>query len=157
VLKKIALFIHYYQYKLLKLNAYYYYLLLKSCGKRLKVWGKCYIKNPHNIELGDDVSINDGAYLNGLGGIVIGHNVSVSAHAIIVSTSIDPDKLIKEKVHINKNIFIGNNVQIGAGAIILGGVTIGDNVLIGAGAVVTKNIESNCVVVGNPSRVLKKI
>ena len=37
------------------------------------------------------------------------------------------------------------------------GVTIGDNVVTGAGSVVTKDIESNCVAVGNPCRVIKKI
>ena len=47
---------------------------------------------------------------------------------------------------------IGNNVFIGAGAIILCGVSIGDNVIVGAGSVVTNNIPSNLVVGGNPAR-----
>lgn len=49
---------------------------------------------------------------------------------------------------------IGNNVFIGAGAIILCGVSIGDNVIVGAGTVVTHNIPSNLVVGGNPARVI---
>lgn len=52
---------------------------------------------------------------------------------------------------------IGNNVKICAGAIVIGDIEIGDNVVIGAGAVVTKNVPANCVVVGNPSRIIKKI
>lgn len=51
---------------------------------------------------------------------------------------------------------IGNNVFVGANVVIIGNITIGDNVIIGAGAVVTKNVPSNCIVVGNPARVLKK-
>jgi len=51
---------------------------------------------------------------------------------------------------------IGNNVDIGANVCIIGGVTIGDNVIIGAGSVVTKDVLSDCVVVGNPARVLEK-
>jgi len=51
---------------------------------------------------------------------------------------------------------IGNNVDIGANVCIIGGVTIGDNVIIGAGSVVTKDVPSDCVVVGNPARVLEK-
>lgn len=51
---------------------------------------------------------------------------------------------------------IGNNVWIGAGAIILNGVTIGDGAVIGAGAVVTKDVEPYSVVVGNPAKVIKK-
>lgn len=51
-------------------------------------------------------------------------------------------------------IKIGNNVYIGSSSLILPGVIIGDNVLIGAGSVVTKSIPSNCVVGGNPARIL---
>lgn len=50
---------------------------------------------------------------------------------------------------------IGDNVYIGAGAIIMNPVTIGDNVVIGAASVVTKDIPSNCVVAGNPAKVIK--
>ncbi|MBK0378021.1 serine acetyltransferase [Mucilaginibacter segetis] len=49
---------------------------------------------------------------------------------------------------------IGNNVNIGANASIIGDITIGNNVLIGAGAVVVKNIPDNSIVVGNPARIL---
>ena len=51
---------------------------------------------------------------------------------------------------------IGNNCYIGAGSIILTPVTIGDNVIIGAGSVVTKDIPSNCVVAGNPAKVVRR-
>lgn len=50
---------------------------------------------------------------------------------------------------------IGNNVYIGANAVIIGDITIGDNVVIGAGAVVTKDTPSNVVVVGNPAKIIK--
>lgn len=51
---------------------------------------------------------------------------------------------------------IGNNVDIGANVCIIGDVTIGDNVIIGAGSVVVKSIPDNCVVVGNPARILER-
>ena len=57
----------------------------------------------------------------------------------------------------NKDIHIGNNVWIGAGAIVLPGVTIGENSVIGAGSVVTKDIPANVVAVGNPCRVMREI
>lgn len=57
----------------------------------------------------------------------------------------------------NLDVHIGNNVWIGAGAVILPGVTIGDNTVIGAGSVVTKDIPSDSVAVGNPCRVLRAI
>ena len=56
-----------------------------------------------------------------------------------------------------KPIKIGNNVWIGGNVIVLPGVNIGDNVVIGAGSVVTKDIPANCVAVGNPCRVIRKI
>ena len=51
---------------------------------------------------------------------------------------------------------IGNNVKICCHAIVIGGIVIGDNVTIGAGTVVRHNIPSNCVVVGNPARIVKQ-
>lgn len=54
-------------------------------------------------------------------------------------------------------ITVGNNVWIGAGTIVLGGVTIGDNTVIGAGSVVTKSIPANVVAVGVPCRVMREI
>ena len=54
-------------------------------------------------------------------------------------------------------VTIGDNVWIGGSVTILAGVTIGDNVTIGAGSVVTRDIPSNCVAVGNPCHVIKKL
>jgi len=56
---------------------------------------------------------------------------------------------------INKKI--GNDCFIGANVTILPGITIGDRVVVGAGSVVTKNVESDTVVCGNPAKVLKKL
>ncbi len=52
---------------------------------------------------------------------------------------------------------IGNNVYIGAGAVIMNPVNIGDNVIIGAGSVVTKDIPSNCIVAGNPAKIIRNL
>lgn len=129
----------------------------KSCGDLVKFYGNCMIKNPVNIKVGTNVTFNDGVYLNGLGGIEIGNNVSISALSILVSTGLDPNSLKSTKQHINSKIIIGSNVQIGVGAIILSGVIIGDNVIVGAGSVVTKNIQSNCIVAGNPAVLIREL
>ncbi len=157
MLKEIFLLIHHLSYRLLNIKAFYYTKIFKNCGKGFTLWGNCYIKNPHKIELGNNVSINDGAYLNGMGGIEIGNNVSISTLSIIVSTGLNSDMLNIKKEHINKKILIGNNVQIGAGAIVLSGISIGNNVIVGAGSVVTNDINDNCVVAGNPAKILKYI
>ena len=51
---------------------------------------------------------------------------------------------------------IGDNVSIMANALVFGGIKIGNNVTIGAGSVVTKDVPDNCVVVGNPARIIRK-
>lgn len=57
----------------------------------------------------------------------------------------------------NASVHIGRNCWIGAGVIIVPGITVGDNVVIGAGSIVTKDIPSNVLAVGNPCRVLREI
>lgn len=50
---------------------------------------------------------------------------------------------------------IGNNVDIGSNTCIIGAITIGDNVTIGAGSVVVKDVPSNCIIAGNPAKIIK--
>ena len=57
----------------------------------------------------------------------------------------------------NAPVRIGENCRIGAGAIVLPGVTIGDNTVIGAGSVVTRDIPANVVAIGSPCRVMRPI
>lgn len=57
----------------------------------------------------------------------------------------------------NMPIRIGKNCWLGAGVIVMPGITIGDNVVIGAGSIVTKDIPSNVVAVGNPCRILREV
>ena len=52
---------------------------------------------------------------------------------------------------------IGDNVEVGANVVIIGEIEIGNNVTIGAGSVVIKNVPSNCVVAGNPARIIKQL
>ena len=65
---------------------------------------------------------------------------------------------LREQVYqYNMPVHIGRNCWIGAGAVIMPGVSIGDNTVIGAGSVVTKDIPANVVAVGNPCRVMREI
>lgn len=57
----------------------------------------------------------------------------------------------------DKRPIIGNNVSLGANVTIIGGVHVGDNVVVGAGSVVVKDIPDNCVVAGNPARIIRRI
>ena len=99
-----------------------------------------------NLTLVDDTHIYVGDYT------MFGPNVTVATAA----HPIDPDFRMPVTQY-NKAVYIGKNCWIGAGAIILSGVTIGDNTVIGAGSVVTKDIPANVVAVGNPCKVLRAI
>ena len=99
-----------------------------------------------NLTLVDDCDIYVGD------SFMFGPNVTVA----VAGHPIDPD-LRRKVAQFNIPVRIGNNVWIGAGAVILPGVTIGDNSVIGAGSIVTKDIPANVVAVGNPCRVLREI
>ena len=81
-------------------------------------------------------------------GIFIGAYSGISRGAVILTH----DHVLGDKVH--RNTKIGNNVFVGINSIILAGVTINDNVIISAGSVVKRNIPSNCIVEGNPAKVV---
>lgn len=99
-----------------------------------------------NLTLVDDTHIYIGDYT------MIGPNVTVAsaAHPIL-------PELRQKAYQYNVPVKIGKNCWIGAGAVIVPGVTVGDNSVIGAGSVVTKDIPPNTVAVGNPCRVMREI
>ena len=99
-----------------------------------------------SLTLVDDADIYVGDYT------MIGPNVTIATagHPILPT-------LRQKAYQYNMSVHIGKNCWIGAGAVILPGVTIGDNTVIGAGSIVTKDISANVVAVGNPCRVLREI
>ena len=99
-----------------------------------------------NLTMVDDTHIYVGDYT------MIGPNVTIATagHPIL------PE--LREKAYqYNQPVCIGRNCWLGAGVVVLPGVTIGDNSVIGAGSIVTKDIPANVVAVGNPCRVLREI
>jgi galactoside O-acetyltransferase len=99
-----------------------------------------------NLTLVDDTHIYVGDYT------MFGPNVTIAtaAHPIL-------PEMRMPATQYNKPVNIGKNCWIGAGSIILPGITIGDNSVIGAGSVVIKDIPENVVAVGNPCKVLREI
>lgn len=99
-----------------------------------------------HLTLVDDTHIYVGDYT------MFGPNVTVATagHPIL-------PELRLEGYQYNAPVHIGKNCWIGAGALIMPGITIGDNVVIGAGSVVTKDIPDNTVAVGNPCKVLRQV
>ena len=124
----------------------------------------CYIESPLHTNWGRHTHFGNNVYANfnltlvDDTDIFIGDSVMIGPNVTIATAGhpIDPE-LRKKVAQYNIPVRIGNNVWIGAGAVVLPGVSIGENTVIGAGSIVTKDIPANVVAVGNPCRVLREI
>ncbi len=90
------------------------------------------------------------------GGILTGHPYSTILNANAIGENFYVNHLVTVGAVDGKRPTIGDNVSINTGSIVIGDINIGNNVVIGAGSVVVKDIPDNCVVVGNPARIIKK-
>ncbi|HAS8452256.1 TPA: acyltransferase [Vibrio vulnificus] len=124
---------------------------------KVAIYGAFDIVNPEGFRFGSGLSINPYVYINATSNITLGENVSLSAHSALISTGLIYENGQLLTAHYSKDIAIGSNVHIGAGAIVLPGVTICDNVIVGAGAIVTKSIHDSGVYAGMPCKKLKKL
>lgn len=111
-----------------------------------------------HVHIGNQVYANFNLTLVDDGHIFIGDYTMIGPNVTIATAGHPIMPELREKgLQFNVDVHIGKNVWIGAGAVIVPGVTIGDNTVIGAGSVVTKDIPANVVAVGNPCRVLREI
>lgn len=130
-----------------------------------EVGENCYLQPPFyanwggaHLHLGNNIYANFNLTLVDDGHIRIGDSTMIGPNVMIATASHPVLPALRQKaLQYNVDVFIGSNVWIGAGAILLPGVRIGDNSVIGAGSVVTKDIPENVVAVGNPCRVLRPI
>jgi maltose O-acetyltransferase len=105
-----------------------------------------------NIILGHGVYLNAGCTILDTASVRIGDATMLGPNVQIYCAEHHKDPVQRRAgLEIAKPIDIGENVWIGGGAIILGGVRIGDEAIVGAGAVVTKNVPANMTVAGNPA------
>ena len=125
----------------------------------------CYIEPPlhanwagAHVHFGNNVYANFNLTLVDDTDIYVGDKVMFAPNVTVATAGhpINPE-LRYQAMQYNIPVHIGNNVWIGANAVVLPGVTIGDNSVIGAGSVVTKDIPANVVAVGNPCRVIREI
>lgn len=130
-----------------------------------EIGDNCYIEPPfhstfggEHVHFGNHIYANFGLTLVDDTHIYVGDNTMFGPHVTVATAGhpIDPTLRAKEYQY-NMAVHIGKNCWIGAGALILPGVTIGDNTVIGAGSVVTKDIPSSVVAVGNPCRVMRDV
>ena len=125
----------------------------------------CYIEPPFHANFGGKhVHFGKGIYANFNLTLVDDTHIYVGDHTmfapnVTVATAGHPilPELREQGYQYNMPVHIGRNCWLGAGVLVMPGVTIGENTVIGAGSVVTKDIPANVVAVGNPCRVLRPI
>lgn len=139
-----------------------------SIGKNFQTGNKVNIRELNKI--GDYVSIGTGSVLEHH--INIGNRVRIHSQVFVPEFSqLDDDCWLGPNVVLTNarypkhpltkkeldGVKVGKNAKIGANSTVLPGILIGDNSLVGAGSVVTKNVEKDAIVIGNPAKFIKKI
>ena len=144
--------------------------LQKERGEMLKklfaeVGENCYIEPPFHsnfggkhCHLGNNIYFNFGVTLVDDTHVYIGDSTMLGPNVVIATAGhpILPELRVKAYQY-NATVHIGKNCWLGAGVIVLPGITIGDNTVVGAGSVVTKDLPPNVIAAGNPCRVLREI
>ena len=146
----------------LPFNAPKEYLLFKLLG--IRHGRSIYIEPPFrcdygkHIEIGDNFYANSGCIIIDVARVKIGDNVMFGPNVAVITAGHPIHHEIRNtKFEYGIPVTIGDNVWIGANAVLLPGVHIGDNTVIGAGSVVTKDIPSGVVAVGNPCKPVREI
>lgn len=125
----------------------------------------CYIEPPlhanwagKHVHFGKNVYVNFSLTLVDDTHIYVGDNTMIGPNVTIATGSHPVLPALRDRqMQFNMPVHIGRNCWLGAGCIVLPGVTIGDNTVVGAGSVVTHDLPANVVAVGNPCRVLRAV
>lgn len=108
-----------------------------------------------NILIGDHVRIGPGVIVGAHAPVVMEDYVRISQYATIETAGLDLNQPLPYP-HVSRPIVLKRGAWIGAGAMVLGGVTVGENAVVGAGVIVTRDIPPGAILVGQPPRQLDR-
>lgn len=134
-------------------------MMLERCasvGTDVQLRMPVVIYHPQDLTIGDHVSIGEFTHIRASGGVLIGSRVLIASHVVITSRE-HPKNLPRYGITVDGPIEIGDDVWIGANAVILPGVRVGEGSIVAAGAVVAKNVPPFTVVGGVPAKVLSTV
>ncbi len=139
--------------------AYRVYLVGKAINDEKKAQqipsGLSSLSRLDKVEIQDNVSFGGEVMILGGGEVQIGRNTMIGAGTIIHTSTHDYNLHPMNEKRIDLNVIIGQNVWIGAGAIIMPGVTVGSFAVVGAGSVVTRDVQEGTIVAGVPAKIIK--
>ncbi len=127
--------------------------LLRQCaavGEQVRLRWPVVVYDPGALRLGSRIDIGEFTHIRANGGVTIGDRVLIASHVVITSRS-HPIELPRFGVAQDAPVVIEDDVWIGAGAIVLPGVTVGRGAIVAAGAVVTKSVAPGTIVAGVPA------
>jgi maltose O-acetyltransferase len=145
-----------------RLWSYLWCAFLKCYGvirtRRLstRTFGLFHLLNARNVSFGERCCLNTGVLIQGRCRVSIEDDVVLSPRCMLLDSGLDPVVMRAGGVnkHIESFIVVEKGAWIGAGAIVLSGVTVGEYSIVGAGSVVIKDVPAHATVVGNPARLL---
>jgi len=131
--------------------------LLGAGGDTAVIRPPFYVDYGYNIRLQAGVFLNYGCVFLDVCPIEVGRGVEMGPYVQIISADHPRDPAVRAQgLEFGRPVRLGDGVWIGAGAIVLPGVTVGDGAIIGAGAVVTRDVAPGQTVAGNPARPLER-
>ncbi len=115
-------------------------------------WGGHFVRVGHHVFANFGLTLVDDTH------ITIGDYTMIGPNVVLATAGHPVLPVLREQgLQYNAPIVIGRNCWLGAGVLVMPGVTIGDNTVVGAGSVVTKDLPADVVAVGNPCRILRQI
>lgn len=131
--------------------------LLPNCEHVVHIEPPFHCDYGYNIECGENVFFNVNCVVLDSMKVKIGSNVMFGPGVHIYTATHPLNKIERRKNESSKSVTIGNDCWIGGQVVICPGITIGSGSVIGAGAVVTKDVPEDCLAVGNPAKVIRKL
>jgi len=146
-----------YPVRMIRLRGIAYRFRFRQCGWATTIDKYVNIRGAKFVTVGEYCVLNSFLHIwAGTSGLIIGNRVMIGSHTAITTLTHDyHQEDIRFLPAVDKRIVIGDDVWIGAHAVILPGVTIGRGAVVGAGAVVTKDVPEGAIVVGTPAGVIK--
>jgi maltose O-acetyltransferase len=131
---------------------------LGGCGRGVRLYGRLRLSAPENVFLGDNVHINENAFIRAEGGLRIGSHTHISRNLVLYTMNhqYEGERLPYDEQKILKPVVIGKNVWIGMNVSITPGMTIGDGAIIGLGTLVSKDVPPLAVIGNPPPQIIKQ-